>query len=244
MKYIDIKSIIGNDERWWSMTGERKHLTGHMYYNSPFETDDFCGNCNGANCERCREVTDKAHWEFAVGTDSLEKAILEAAPELSIGEASELAYSDYVSSIVHNGETYKVEYPDESWLLENHPEIVEKLSEVWHIVEIDTQTKISNNHSKVTSKYYRFDSSKTAKAFLEKIYDLTKMKSPNFKEDFGDEYNRYLSYGGPVLESVSIFLREKTFGDLLRAYIWTTDIRYNDKIYHYKNGKLDSVTED
>lgn len=32
------------------------HLTGHMHYNSPFETDNSCGNCGGANCDRCREI--------------------------------------------------------------------------------------------------------------------------------------------------------------------------------------------
>lgn len=32
-----------------------KCLSGHMYYGSPYETDDSCGNCDGAKCERCKE---------------------------------------------------------------------------------------------------------------------------------------------------------------------------------------------
>lgn len=32
-------------------------FTGHMYYRSPYESCDSCGNCDGARCEYCREVT-------------------------------------------------------------------------------------------------------------------------------------------------------------------------------------------
>ena len=31
-------------------------LSGHVYRNSPFETDDSCGNCDGARCDSCREI--------------------------------------------------------------------------------------------------------------------------------------------------------------------------------------------
>lgn len=33
-----------------------KHLTGHIYYRSPYESDDNCGTCDGANCDRCNVV--------------------------------------------------------------------------------------------------------------------------------------------------------------------------------------------
>lgn len=32
-----------------------KLLTGHMYYSSPYESCDSCGNCNGARCDNCHE---------------------------------------------------------------------------------------------------------------------------------------------------------------------------------------------
>lgn len=38
-----------------------KCYSGHMYFNSPYETDDSCGNCDGAKCEYCKtrwRVTD------------------------------------------------------------------------------------------------------------------------------------------------------------------------------------------
>lgn len=31
-----------------------KKYTGHMYRNSPYETDSDCGNCDGARCETCQ----------------------------------------------------------------------------------------------------------------------------------------------------------------------------------------------
>lgn len=33
----------------------RTEFTGHMYRNSPYETCDSCGNCDGARCETCRK---------------------------------------------------------------------------------------------------------------------------------------------------------------------------------------------
>lgn len=32
-----------------------KCYSGHMYFNSPYETDNSCGNCDDAKCERCHE---------------------------------------------------------------------------------------------------------------------------------------------------------------------------------------------
>lgn len=37
--------------------------TGHMYYGSPYETYDFCGNCDGAKCEHCRTVFELEEWD-------------------------------------------------------------------------------------------------------------------------------------------------------------------------------------
>ena len=31
-----------------------KVLTGHLYYNSIYETSDSCGNCDGAKCGNCK----------------------------------------------------------------------------------------------------------------------------------------------------------------------------------------------
>ena len=33
----------------------QKHMTGHLYYKSAYETDDDCGNCNGGKCDYCHD---------------------------------------------------------------------------------------------------------------------------------------------------------------------------------------------
>ena len=53
-------------------TGEMWHYvsetyyTGHMYRNSPYETDDSCGNCDGARCDTCRDaVREELHFRYS-----------------------------------------------------------------------------------------------------------------------------------------------------------------------------------
>ena len=42
-------AYLDEDSRFYVRT----ELTGHMYYGSPYETCDDCGNCNGARCDYC-----------------------------------------------------------------------------------------------------------------------------------------------------------------------------------------------
>ena len=52
----------------------RTQYTGHMYYNSPYETCDSCGNCSGAKCDYCRiewiltEIHDGGETETEIAT--------------------------------------------------------------------------------------------------------------------------------------------------------------------------------
>lgn len=32
-----------------------RYYSGHIYRNSPYESDDNCGTCDGARCDTCRE---------------------------------------------------------------------------------------------------------------------------------------------------------------------------------------------
>ena len=34
----------------------RSYLSGHLYRGSAMETDSSCGNCDGGNCDSCREM--------------------------------------------------------------------------------------------------------------------------------------------------------------------------------------------
>ena len=59
-------SLREEDDGTLTITFERGKVyswyeyTGHLYYGSPYETCDRCGNCDGARCDTCHkvEVTD------------------------------------------------------------------------------------------------------------------------------------------------------------------------------------------
>lgn len=44
---------------WKKMT---MRLSGHLWSGSAMETDDSCGNCDGARCDSCRKVWDVHKW--------------------------------------------------------------------------------------------------------------------------------------------------------------------------------------
>lgn len=46
-----------------------RSLSGHMYHNSPYETDSDCGNCDGARCDECHEV-------YAVNQESTGREVM------------------------------------------------------------------------------------------------------------------------------------------------------------------------
>lgn len=39
-------------------------LSGHSYYNSPYESHDECDNCNGARCEQCKRIYFVVEWQY------------------------------------------------------------------------------------------------------------------------------------------------------------------------------------
>ena len=46
---------FGRDEVYDELVLE-SYMSGHLYRGSLFETDDSCGNCDGARCDSCKEV--------------------------------------------------------------------------------------------------------------------------------------------------------------------------------------------
>lgn len=55
-----------------------KHLSGHMHFCSPYETDNDCGNCDGVKCDCCHDVykvEDYANDELYYLGNSYEEAI-------------------------------------------------------------------------------------------------------------------------------------------------------------------------
>lgn len=251
MKYIDIKSIIGTDERCWNITGERVHWSHHIFRNSPIETDSDCGNCDGARCEGCVKYREPSHFEFSAPVDILEKAIMQAAPELTSGEISDLVYNDYsYDRIIHEGEEYRIEYPTESWLRANHNELLEKLASHIFFVEVQIDRRIDSNHLNSKSYFYRFDNKKEAAIFFNSQRKVYEESLPNIKESYPASYANTFSYyyhcdtnDENNIESVSILNREKQYCDAIHIF-WSEDVHYNGKVYHYKNGEINSITED
>lgn len=247
MKYINIKSIIGTDERCWDITGERVHWSHHIFRNSPIETDSDCGNCDGARCEGCVKYTEPSHFEFSAPVDILEKAIAQAAPELTSGEISDLVYNDYsYGRIVHEGEEYRVEYPTESWLRANHNELLEKLASRIFFVEVQITQKIDDNHSSMKSCFYRFDNKEEANIFFESQKKIYGEALPDIKDSYGNDYSYYYDYNTDDdnnIKSVSILNIESQYADTIHIF-WSNEVHYNDKVYHYKNGEINSITKD
>lgn len=59
------------------------HKTGHCWLFSGIETDNTCGNCNGAKCDRCRDMwiihkygEPKPHIDDCWGYDYNEEVVL------------------------------------------------------------------------------------------------------------------------------------------------------------------------
>lgn len=126
MKFINIIDYVLKEE-YWNYERDQKHLSGHCYYRSPYETDDSCGNCNGARCDYCREIIDKKHMEFVICTDVLEEIMRKAnVPENVIYKY--FSYEDGNRAISKLG--YSLIWPTEDILKDKHPEFYDKLYKV------------------------------------------------------------------------------------------------------------------
>lgn len=120
-----LDKVLNKD--WWQKISRSKHLSGHCHRNSPFETDDSCGNCDGARCETCSTIVEPPHLEFGCTVDILEpivyESIREQYPDLSEEEVKDLT-SEFVYSDV-NRYSYKgfhLVWPTDTQLKFNHLE--------------------------------------------------------------------------------------------------------------------------
>ena len=90
---VVVSDKLINNPGFWRKEGESFYYSGHCHRGSAIETDDSCGNCDGANCDTCRKVKIGEHYSFSCYTDTIYKDLLEQGYEE--GVASDLAYSDY-----------------------------------------------------------------------------------------------------------------------------------------------------
>ena len=115
-KEIDILEDVLKPE-YWEKFGERKHKSHHMYRNSPYESDDSCGNCNGANCHCCKDVIEPETYKFCMYSDKIYELLIEKG--LDKETESYYAYDDSFN-MYHNGyhlnwpciDSVRVRFPD------------------------------------------------------------------------------------------------------------------------------------
>ena len=91
---IDLAPYMRNS-KYWSLSHGTFHYSHHLHRRSPFETDDSCGNCDGAGCNFCRKVYDDEVVSSGIEVDKLEEICKqEGVPE---DIAHDMIYNDFYS---------------------------------------------------------------------------------------------------------------------------------------------------
>lgn len=90
---VTLSDNLINNPAFWEKRGESFYYSGHCHRGSAFETDDTCGNCDGANCANCRKVIVESHYNFVCYTDVIYKDLVSQGIDKEV--AADLAYSDW-----------------------------------------------------------------------------------------------------------------------------------------------------
>ena len=125
-KTVDIIDKV-LDPEYWCIMGERVQYTGHMYRNSPYESDDSCSNCNGARCDICKKITIGSDLEFCIQCDKLEKILLETGIPKDIAK-----FFTYDDSGRMRYKGYYLIWPSAQMLKDKYPE---KYKEIYSVLE-------------------------------------------------------------------------------------------------------------
>lgn len=129
-------------EKYWNPTTPATHKTGHMYYRSPIESDDRCGNCDGAKCEFCTDIIEDCKFEASIPYDEYaEMAIKEGVPK-------DIAYDIATSDSYNHAEGYRIIYPTFAQLKDHCPEFAAKLetvdAEVFEYIKASNQVHFAH----------------------------------------------------------------------------------------------------
>ena len=116
---VDIIDLV-SEEKYWELDTD-VYYTHHMYRNSPYETCDNCGNCDGARCEGCKKVTE-IKLQCSIPTDELYEML--KSKGVDEATASDFAYLDSCKSL-RNG--FRFYWPSGSALKKHNPELYNKL---------------------------------------------------------------------------------------------------------------------
>lgn len=118
---IDILDKVLEPE-FWTMMMERKRYTGHLYRNSPYESDDSCGNCDGARCDTCKEIIIPADIECSIKCDKLEQMLLDKDAPKDVAQ-----YFTYDDSCKMHYKGYHFVFPTAKMLKSQYPEKYEEI---------------------------------------------------------------------------------------------------------------------
>lgn len=131
MEYIDILDKV-LDKKFWIKEPSSFYYSRHLYRHSSIETDNDCGNCDGANCEHCELIENPEHYECSIKSDKLVDIIKEKIIEINksidqndaIYIATELAFCDgsYIPTT-----NYRISWPNEYYLKERYPDFYKEL---------------------------------------------------------------------------------------------------------------------
>lgn len=116
IKMIDILDQV-LDPQYWSLTNQRIKYTGHLYRNSPYESDDSCGNCDGARCDTCQKIIIPAGIECSIQCDKLERMLNELGLDRDV-----VLFFTYDDSGKMNYKNYRFKWPTDTMLKSKYPE--------------------------------------------------------------------------------------------------------------------------
>lgn len=124
MKTINIMNKVASED-FWSIEGSRTEYSHHIYRNSPFESCDSCGTCDGARCEDCRKIITPAYINFSASSDVLYGWLIEMNIPKDVAE--ELVFSDTCGS-TYKG--YYLAWPSETMLEVQYPELYKTITKL------------------------------------------------------------------------------------------------------------------
>ena len=78
---------------FWRMYPQSFYYSGHCHRGSAIETDDSCGNCDGARCDTCRKIIVESHYTFSCYTNLIYADLMAQGIEECV--AADLAYDDF-----------------------------------------------------------------------------------------------------------------------------------------------------
>ena len=90
---VNLSDELVRNPAFWRKTPRSFYYSGHCHRGSAIETDDSCGNCDGARCESCKKVIIEPHYSFSCYSEVIHTDLLSQSYDADI--ASDLAYNDF-----------------------------------------------------------------------------------------------------------------------------------------------------